>query len=89
MLPAYILQQYDNESSAFIAVGMILALLCTLPWVFVYFGTWEKQDLPERNLTPFLKEMSKLFSEMFSTFRLNVFRIHLCMYVGAFVALDA
>ena len=87
-LPAYILQQYDNESSAFVAVGTILALLCTLPWVFVYFGTWEKQDLPERNPTPFLKEMSKLFSEMFSTFRLKVFRIHLCMYVGAFVALD-
>ncbi len=87
-LPAFILQQYESEAAAFVVVGATLAILCTLPWLFVYFGTWEKQDLPERNPTPFLKEMSKLFSEMFSTFRLKIFRIHLCMYVGAFVALD-
>lgn len=87
-LPAYVIQQYDNESTAFMVTGMMLAVLCTLPWIFVYKGTWEKGDLPPRNKAPFIKEMKKLFFEMGSTFRLKIFRIHLCMYVGAFVALD-
>lgn len=87
-LPAYILQQFESESTAFMYTGGILALLCMLPWFFVYKGTWEHDVLPERSSQPFLKEMSKLFSEMLSTFRLRIFRVHLCMYVGAFVALD-
>lgn len=87
-LPAYILQQYDSEATAFMVVGGILAVLCTLPWIFVYKGTWERTNLPERNPAPFFQEMRKLFFEMGSTFRLKIFRVHLCMYVGAFVALD-
>jgi len=87
-LPAYILQQFESESTAFMYTGAILAVLCMLPWFFVYKGTWEQENLPERNPAPFLKEMSKLFSEMLSTFKLKIFRVHLCMYVGAFVALD-
>jgi len=87
-LPAYILQQYDNEATAFMITGGIMAVLCTLPWIFVYKGTWENEDLPARNPKPFLQEMKKLFLEMASTFRLKIFRVHLCMYVGAFVALD-
>ena len=87
-LPAYILQQFESESTAFVYTGIILGVLCMLPWFFVYKGTWERGDLPERNPEPFFREMRKLFAEMRSTFRLKIFRIHLCMYVGAFVALD-
>ncbi len=87
-LPAYILQQYDDEGTAFLYVGGILAILCMLPWFFVYKGTWERESQLQRDSAPFFKEMKKLFAEMFSTFKLRIFRIHLCMYVGAFVALD-
>ena len=87
-LPAQMLQNFEAESQAFLVVGWVIAGLCMTPWLLVFAGTWETGYPTEKQGRPLGQEMHRLVIEMLSTFRLRIFRVHLFMYVGAFVALD-
>ena len=88
-IPGQIINFVPNKEHAFVIVGITFAVLCSLPWIFVYKGTWERDNVPEpeKNGTLF-KSIISLYKEMLSTFKLKTFRVHLCMYIGGSVGLD-
>lgn len=88
-IPGQIMAVVEDQAAAFMIIGVVFAIMFTLPWIAVYLGTWERCDSePDTNDRGLIGTMINLYKEMFSTFSLKTFRIHLMMYVGGSVALD-
>ena len=88
-IPGQILNAVPDKEHAFLITGIVFAVICAIPWIFVYKGTWERENLPEvKREENLFKSMVGLYKEMLSTFKLKTFRTHLCMYVGGSVGLD-
>ena len=84
-----ILDVVDDQATAFMIIGGLFAVIFTLPWIAVYKWTWERCDSePMPNDKGVLGILINIYKEMFSTFSLKSFRIHLMMFVGGYVALD-
>lgn len=89
LIPGQIMAHVPDKSQAFLYIGVVFAILFSLPWVFVWRGTWERDNLPPPQTQQGLgKTLLSLYRQMASTFRLRTFRIHIMMYVGGAVALD-
>jgi len=89
LIPGQILAHVADKDQAFMLIGITFAVLFSLPWIFVWRGTWERENLPPpQTQTGLLSTLKSLYREMLSTFRLKTFRIHIMMYVGGAVALD-
>ncbi|MBV8043684.1 MFS transporter [Pluralibacter sp.] len=89
LIPGQIMAHVPDKSQAFLYIGIVFAILFALPWLFVWRGTWERENLPPPRTQQGLgKTLLSLYREMASTFRLRTFRIHIMMYVGGAVALD-
>ncbi|MFV0576292.1 MAG: MFS transporter [Vibrio sp.] len=90
LIPGLFLNYFADKQDAFMAMGATLSIIFMIPWLVVYFGTWETpaDELPEPDSLSMLETMKKIYREMFSTFKLKTFRLHLLMYVGGFCALD-
>ena len=88
-IPGQIMAVVADQATAFMLIGIIFSVMFTLPWIAVYLGTWEHCDSePVKNDNGLIGTLISLYKEMFSTFSLKTFRIHLMMYVGGSVALD-
>ena len=89
LIPGQILAHVADKSQAFLYIGLVFSVLFALPWIFVWRGTWERENLPPPSTQRGMgKTIISLYREMASTFRLRTFRIHIMMYVGGAVALD-
>lgn len=89
LIPGQIMAHAATPEQAFAQIGMVFALLFALPWIVVWRGTWERDNLPPPPSSQgLLQTMGSLYREMATTFRLKTFRIHIMMYVGGAVALD-
>lgn len=89
LIPGQILAHVADKEQAFMLIGLVFAILFSLPWIFVWRGTWERDNLPPpQTQQGLMKTLGALYREMASTFRLKTFRIHIMMYVGGAVALD-
>ncbi|CDZ83051.1 MFS transmembrane transporter [Citrobacter koseri] len=87
----------DNPVSFFYA-SLVFSVLCALMLTFVWFFTWERpreewteaalRAEEEKKSLTFSQSMSRLFVELSSTLRIKIFRQHLGMYLGGYIAQD-
>ncbi len=84
-IPSMIIGRYPTGSGdGYIVMAIIFGILYALPWVIVYFGTWE---LPYEKRE---KESSALaiFSQFATILKNRSFRVHVGMYIAAYTASD-
>jgi len=82
VLPKIIINQFPIEKQGYFIMSIIFAILYALPWIIVFKGTWE---LPYKNLN----KSKRLNLNSFKTVFVNKsFRIHIGMYLSAYVAMD-
>src|SRR6056297_384097 len=73
-----------TESKAYLVMGIIFGIFYSLPWIFVFWGT---KELPENHSEKRTKLTTKIKS--FRTiFENRSFRIHLLMFIFAYLAMD-
>ena len=73
-----------NEKYAYMIMGIIFGVFYALPWIFVFFGT---KEIPQ-NYTKNKEKLSTKIKKFKSIFKNKSFRIHLLMYIFAYVAMD-
>lgn len=68
---------------SYLLMGISFALIYSLPWIFVYKGTWE---LPYEvdNETSFIDKIKRYKTVFYN----KSFKIHIGMYVSAYLAMD-
>lgn len=85
----------DNPLSFFYA-SLVLAIICAVVLTLVYCFTWERpaelksdaeRHAEEESLTPG-QRLSRLWIELTSTLRIKIFRQHLGLYLGGYIAQD-
>lgn len=74
----------DNPSQGFLVMGIVFGLFYGLPWLIVYFGTWE-MPIDENESSPSFWSFFGNFKTLFVN---RSFRIQLGMYISAYTAMD-
>ncbi|MFA9397739.1 MAG: MFS transporter [Clostridiaceae bacterium] len=88
IIPLKIIDAYPNSSTGYIVMAVIFGLLFASPWIIVYKGTWENKDVKVSKSENFKSDVINIFKEFGSSFRNKSFRVHIIMYLGAYVAMD-
>lgn len=78
-----ILKQFDGGQKGYFVMGILFSLIFALPWISLYFGTWELPQFQKAGV-----QDKKFFSNFFSLFKSRSCRIHILMYVCAFGTMD-
>lgn len=86
-IPGYLVNNVykDNPEIGFRIVGLAFGVLYAIPWVFVFLGTFEQENIPHQVSTLSLKESFKELKTLLSN---KTFKIHIKMYLLAYVAMD-
>lgn len=80
-----IISYFPDEVTGYMMMGLIFALFFSLPYIAVFFGTWEaRTDYGE----PERQTIAEIFKNFFSVFWNRSFRLHVLMYVAGFAGLD-
>ncbi|MFV0576453.1 MAG: MFS transporter [Vibrio sp.] len=90
-IPGLIMKHTATEAEAFMYIGIVFAVIFTIPWIWIYFNTWECDPShlpPKREMSDMKSTFTHLYKEMASTFQLKAFRNLMCMYIGGTVGLD-
>ncbi len=77
-----IIDGFESPKMGHFVMGIVFGLIFALPWITLYFGTWE---LP-RVRPP--KSEKHFFSNFFSLFKNRSCKIHIIMYVCSYGTLD-
>ncbi|WVD60885.1 MFS transporter [Orbus mooreae] len=87
----------DNAISFFYA-SLVFSILCAIALTLVYLFTWERpKELKseaelkaeqEKTSLSFKENFKRLIIELLSTFKIKIFRQHLGMYLGGYIAQD-
>lgn len=98
-LPGILLTYFgkDNPISFFYA-SLVFSVMCAMMLTFVWCFTWERPreewteaalraEAEKKHLT-LGQSLSRLFVELSSTLRIKIFRQHLGMYLGGYIAQD-
>ncbi len=76
---------FESQQTGFMVLGIIFGLFFSLPWIAVFFGTWEvtvqQQDLKK-------KKFSEIITNFVSVFKNRSFRTHIGMYISGFGGMD-
>lgn len=75
----------DQAHLGYMVMGITYGLFFPLPWLAVFFGTWE---LPRRLGDVERQTIGDIFRNFYSVFKNKSFRIHISMYVFAFAGID-
>ncbi|VFS66681.1 Inner membrane symporter yicJ [Kluyvera cryocrescens] len=98
-LPGILLSYFGKDNAvSFFYASLVFSVLCAIMLTLVWFFTWErprdewteaalKAEEEKKHLT-FAQSMSRLFTELSSTLRIKIFRQHLGMYLGGYIAQD-
>lgn len=78
-----IIDYFHGSAQGYFVMGCIFALIFALPWIPLYFETWE---LPQEHSGK--KSTQSFIKNFFSLFQNKSCRIHIAMYVCSFGALD-
>ena len=82
-LPRIIIDRFpDSPSTGYLVMALFFGLLFALPFIGVFFGTWEQERAVEEE-----KGLS-IFREFFSILKNRSFRVHILMYFFAYTAMD-
>lgn len=95
-LPGILINHFGKDSpSSFFYAGFIFAFICFIMLLMVYCFTWERSREEREKSHPvdevklsFAQSMQKLVIELASTFKVKIFRLHLGMYLGGYIAQD-
>ncbi|AHF75651.1 Oligogalacturonide transporter [Sodalis praecaptivus] len=98
-LPGILLSHFGKDNAiSFFYASLVFAILCALVLTLVYLFTWERpeelkseavrqQERDKQQLT--LKQsLKRLHVELTSTLRIRIFRQHLGLYLGGYIAQD-
>lgn len=77
-----IIDAFNGSAQGYLVMGVIFGVFFALPWIPLYFGTWE---LPYKNNDDSNKNFIKNFLTLFKN---KSCRYHIAMYIGSFGTLD-
>ncbi|WP_040846449.1 MFS transporter [Treponema maltophilum] len=83
LLAQPIIDSFHGSKTGYFMMSCVFALIFALPWIPLYFGTWEIQS--EQHNTPKGESFVKNFLSLFKN---KSCRIHIAMYVCSYGALD-
>ncbi|NIF57481.1 MFS transporter [Enterobacter sp. Ap-916] len=98
-LPGILLTQFGKDSAiSFFYASLVFSVLCALMLTFVWCFTWERpretwteaalRAEAEKQQLSLGQSLNRLFVELGSTLRIKIFRQHLGMYLGGYIAQD-
>ena len=98
-LPGILLNYFGKDNAiSFFYASLVFSILCSFALCMVYLFTWErpnelksKEALLAEQLAaslPFKESIRHLVIELLSTFKIKIFRQHLGMYLGGYIAQD-
>ena len=98
-LPGILLNHFGKDNAvSFFYASLVFATLCAIVLTFVWFFTWERprsewteaalRAEEEKKTLTFAQSMKRLNIELTSTLRIKIFRQHLGMYLGGYIAQD-
>ncbi len=76
---------FPDQATGFMFMGIIFGLFFSLPWLFVFWGTWE---VPRKHKELEKQTFRQIIKQFVSVFRNRSFRIHIGMYISGFAAMD-
>ncbi len=83
VVPILIIERFPAEQG-YMIMGVVFGIFYTLPWLFVFWGTWElPYSLPEQK-----ESFRKFYGKFLSILHNRSFRIHIVMYISAYTAMD-
>lgn len=83
LLAQPIIDYFNGSAFGYFAMSIVFALIFALPWIPLYFETWE---LPEEKKVE--KNKVSFLANFFSLFKSKSCRMHIAMYVCSYGALD-
>jgi len=92
-----IIDAFSTQEQGHLIMGMVFSLLFAVPWILVFFGTWENPDGSAAHQmhdsgSAGGSETSRSRIQIFSNFRTifdnRMFRVHIIMYICAYAAMD-
>lgn len=83
-----IVNQFPSEATGYVVMGLVFGLIYAIPWFFVYKGTFEREEVVVEDNVPFRHAFKALMKEFISTANNKSLKIHVTMYLCAFVAMD-
>ncbi|MEL4014664.1 MFS transporter [Dryocola clanedunensis] len=98
-LPGILLNHFGKDNAvSFFYASLVFATLCAIVLTFVWLFTWERprsdwteaalRAEEEKKSLTFKQSMKRLNVELTSTLRIKIFRQHLGMYLGGYIAQD-
>ena len=83
LLAQPIIDHFNGSAHGYFIMGCVFALIFALPWIPLYFETWElpQDEAGEKSTQSFIKNFLSLFKN-------KSCRLHITMYVCSFGALD-
>ncbi len=78
-----LVHSFRDPSTGYLVMGLCFGVLFALPWIFVFFGTWEL-PLEEGEAA----DRKGIFRNFGSIFRNRSFRVHIMMYIASYAAMD-
>lgn len=86
-IPGYIVNNMykDNPELGFRIVGLVFGVVYAIPWIFVFLGTFEQENIQKEVST---LSLGQSFKELKSLLSNRTFKIHIEMYLLAYVAMD-
>lgn len=90
VLPLTIVNFFDsNPSFGYMVMATVFGLIFSIPWIFVFLGTFEKKHVFEvTEKLPLPKVAKKISKDFGSTLKNKSLRIHTSMYIAAYVSMD-
>ncbi|WP_113626768.1 MFS transporter [Pectobacterium peruviense] len=98
-LPGILLGYFGKDNAvSFFYSSLVFSIICALVLTLVYFFTWERprdqmseaslRAEKERQSLTLSQSLKRLNVELVSTLRIRIFRQHLGMYLGGYIAQD-
>ena len=83
-VPAVIIKSYPDQQKGHFIMAIIFGIFYALPWIIVFFGTWEL-GIPKEKES---KSIKTIFIEFKNLMVNKSFRIHIMMYLFAYTSMD-
>lgn len=92
-LPGILLGYFGKDNAvSFFYASLVFSVICALVLTLVYCFSWERQPGPgtlgEQQKLTLGQSIKRLYVELASTLRVRIFRQHLGMYLGGYIAQD-
>ncbi len=84
-VPMVIINSFEDITRGYAVMGIIYGFIFALPWIIVFFGTWE---LPRVSTETEKQSLRMFYTNFLSVFKNKSFRIHLGLYISAYSAID-